>query len=240
MAGRGEIPEFSYQRRRQRPVVDPALRRIAMGAACLAAVIIGVALGWSGVKPHLGFGPPPEIFPPATPLRVAPADPGGLSVPEAEQDIMSGARPAAPAQLAPVAPAPDFAQFQAATGGPPLTAAPALPDPGAAPGDDAGAAPGDAPAANGVPGGPRVMLNGPIQVQLAAAADIDGVHKAWAQLQARMPGLLTGRTPQFLPAVVNGQNIYRLRVGGFADRMSADAFCAALVAKGAACVVKLF
>ena len=55
----------------------------------LSLLVIAVALLWSGVR-GTGFGPPPVITAPPGPLRVAPANPGGLTVPEANVPIMSG------------------------------------------------------------------------------------------------------------------------------------------------------
>ncbi len=216
-----DIPEYSYRARRQRPQVDPAMRRIAFAASGVSAVVILVALLWSGVRPRMGFGPPPEIAAPATPLRVAPADPGGLTVPGANEQIMSGNDDAGPAQLAPAAPVPAIQQLQAAAGTtlPSNTAAPEPALPAAVP------AAADTTAT---------------QVQLAATADEAGVHKIWSQLNVKMPGALAGKHPIFMPAVVNGQNIWRLRIGGFAGQQDAQAFCNTVIAQGAACTVAAF
>lgn len=210
-----ELPEFSYAARRQRPEVDPALRRIALAAGGVSVLVIAVAMLWSGVRPHVGFGPPPEITAPATPLRVAPSDPGGLTVPGANVQIMSGDNSSAPAQLAPEVQAPQIAQLDQSAG---IT-------PPAAP-----VAPAPAPPAP----------SGPAQVQLGSAVDQAGAQKIWSQLETTMPGLLTGKAPQYVPAVVDGQTIWRLLVAGFADTPSAQAFCAALVAKNATCQVTAF
>lgn len=212
-----DLPEFSYASRRQRPEIDPAMRRMVLVAGGVSVLVIAVALLWSGVRPRMGFGPPPEITAPDTPLRVAPVDPGGLTVPGANEQIMSGDGSSAPPQLAPAAPAPDISQYQQATG---VAVAPAP-------------SPAVAPAAPAVP-------SGPIEVQLAATVDEAGVHKAWSQLNVKIPDLLKGEKPQFVPAVVNGQSIWRLRVGGFADAAAAKAFCDAVKAKGAACTVAAF
>jgi hypothetical protein len=213
-----QIPEYSYKTRPGRPVVDPAMRRIAFGAGGISVLVIVVALVWSGMKPGMMFGPIPVINPPPGPLRVAPADPGGLTVPGANEQIMSGA-PAAPAQLAPDAPGPALAQLQQAAG----IVAP--PPPVAAP----------PPAAPAPP--PKT---GTTQVQLAATVDEAGAKAEWSKLEVKMPGLLTGQTPIFMPAVVDGQTIWRLRLGGFADVPAAKSFCAQVVAKGGGCTVAGF
>jgi hypothetical protein len=107
--------------------------------------------------------------------------------------------------------------------------------------DDAGEGPPAvvqvAPAAVAAPVTPAPVNAGTVQVQLAATVDEAGAKKAWSQLQVKMPGLLTGHTPIFMPAVVDGQNIWRLRMGGFADIPSARAFCAQVIAAGGGCAV---
>jgi len=214
--GGKEYPEFSYKTRRQQPAVDPAMRRIAVLAAGGAVVVIGVAMFWSGVRPRMGFGPPPEIAAPATPLRVAPADPGGLTVPGANEAIMSGDDSGPAPSLAPAAPAPALAQLQQQSGVPEVTA-PVAP-----------AAPAVAANAGGA---------GTVEVQLAATVDQATAEKKWSAYLGRVPQLVGNKKPEFLPAVVNGQSIWRLRLGGFADQASAAAFCAELVAAGEACAV---
>jgi hypothetical protein len=196
------------------------MRRIALGAGAVSVLIIGVALAWSGVRPHLGFGPPPEIFAPTTPLRIAPADPGGLTVPEADVPIMSGASSNAPPQLAASPQAPDIMQLQAISGesppAPPPTPAPLPPAPA------------------------HVLLDGPIEALLGTAPDQAGGEKLWNQLNADAPDVMQDRTPEYVPEVVNGRSMIRLSVGGFMNMQSAQAFCAALTAKGAACSVGAF
>jgi hypothetical protein len=196
------------------------MRRIALGAAAISVLIIGIALAWSGMRPHLGFGPPPEIFAPTTPLRIAPADPGGLTVPEADVPIMSGASASAPAQLAAPAPAPDISQLQAISGESPPAAAPP---------------PQPAPAAP-----VHALLNGPIEALLGTAPDQAGDEKTWNQLNAQAPDLMQDRIPEYVPEVVNGQSVIRLSVGGFMSMQAAQSFCAALTAKGAACTAAAF
>jgi hypothetical protein len=106
------LPEeqFVYRAKRQARPVDPVMRSIALGAAAISAIIIVVALAWSGVR-ATGFGPPPTISPPPGPLRTAPATPGGLTVPGADEPILAGTPPTAAATLAPAAPAPDITQL---------------------------------------------------------------------------------------------------------------------------------
>jgi hypothetical protein len=219
-----DIPEYSYKSRRQRPAVDPAMRRMALGAGAVGVVLIGVALLWSGVRPH-GFGPPPEITAPTTPLRVAPADPGGLTVPGASEAIMSGDDAGPAPTLAPAPPAPALAQLQQQSGVPVVT--PTAPPP--------------APAAPPAPGAPAAAAPaGPASVQLAATASQAAAEQKWSQFLGQMPALVGTKKPEFIPAVVNGQTVWRLRLTGFADTAAAAAFCAQVVAAGGACTVATF
>jgi hypothetical protein len=202
------------------------MRRIALGAGGIATLVILVALGWSGLKPGIGFGPPPVIQAPPGPLRVAPTDPGGLTVPEADEQIMSGDSSTAPAQLAPAEPAPDIAQLQ-------QEASPAVKPSVASP-----PAPVVTPPVSATV--PAVVAGGTVQVQLAAAVDSAGAKSAWLQAENKMPDLLAGRTPVYSHAIVAGVEFWRVRVGGFADVTAATSFCAAVKAKGGACTVAAF
>jgi hypothetical protein len=221
-----EIPEFSYETRRQTQVYDPLMRRIALGGGGIATLVIVVALVWSGMKPGLGFGSPPVISAPPGPLRMMPANPGGLTVPEADEQIMSGYSSNAPAQLAPAAPATDLSAFQ------PPPAPPASAAPPVTPSTPVAAAP-PAPA-------PAPAVNGNVLVQLAAAVDPAGARTSWRQLNEKMPQLLSGRTPLYSHADVAGVEFWRLRVGGFADIAAARKFCSAVKAQGAGCTVAAF
>ena len=212
-----EEDDFVYSSRRSGRPVDPAIRRMVLGAGGVSAFVIVVALLWSGVR-GTSFGPPPVVLPPPGPLRIAPANPGGLVVPEADQQIMSGAA-SGPAQLAPAAAAPDIAQLDQAAG---VGVAPAAPAPAApAPVAQAGVA----------------AQSGPVEVQLAATVDQPSAQAAWQALQRKLPSLLRGKKPEIVPAVVDGQNIWRVRLSGFATSQDAQAFCAQAVAGGAECMV---
>jgi hypothetical protein len=155
---------------------------------------------------------------------VAPADPGGLTVPEADEQIMSGDNSGPAPQLAPAAPAPEIAQLDQAAGVPVAVQAPAPPPVAAA----------------AVPTPAASAQTGPAQVQLAATPDAPGAQSEWNRLKAKMPDLLGGKSPEIVPAVVDGQSIWRVRLGGFASPAAAQAFCAEIVAKGAACTVAAF
>lgn len=203
---------FVYQARRAAAPMDKAMRRMALAAGVVSVVVIVVALLWSGVR-ATGFGPPPVITPPPGPLRTAPADPGGLIVPEADEPIMSSNKAA-----------------MQQSGQPVLAPEPAMPDVAKL---DGTAAPAMQAAAAAVPARP-------VSVQLFAGDSEAVVQAQWAALQKEVPDLLAGKTPDFKPAIVDGKNIWRLRVGGFADNDTALVFCASLTAKRIACMLAPF
>lgn len=230
--------EFIYQTHRPAQPMDQAVRKMVLGAGGVSALLILVALLWGGVR-ATGFGPPPVISPPPGPLRVAPLDPGGLTVPGADQQIMSGDASGAPPQLAPATPPPDVAQLDQAAGinQPPPTPAPT---PTPTPASTSAPTPASIPASTPAPAAAAAKPAAPAQVQLAATADEAGAQSVWDGLKRKMPDLLAGKSPVILPAVVNGKSVWRLRVDGFATPAAAQAFCAAVAAKGAACTVAPF
>ena len=129
-------------------------------------------------------------------------------MPEADQQIMSG-EASGPAQLAPAPAAPDIAQLNQAAG---VGVAPAVPAP-VAPSPVASVAP--APVVPVAPAGAGGQP-GPVEVQLAATVDQAGAQAEWHVLQRKLSSLLAGKKPEIVPAVVDGQNIWRVRLGGFA------------------------
>jgi hypothetical protein len=195
-----QIPEYSYATRRGRTPVDPAMRRMALGAGGVSILVVLVALAWSGEKPGIG-----------------------LTVPEANEQIMSGAG-AAPPQLGSDGPAPAIAQLTQAAGLTPV--APPAPE---------GATPPTPPVA---PLPATLVAPAPqFAVELAAAPNEADVENVWSLLLRGLPDLIGNRQPDILPVVVNGNSLWHLRLGGFASEAAARAFCAQLIAKGAACTV---
>jgi hypothetical protein len=260
-------PNFSY-RPRQAPAVDPALRRIALLAAGIVVLVVGVALVWGGGRMALSFQGPPVIEAPAVPLRVVPPDPGGLVVPEADQPIMSGQGSNAPSQLAPAQPVPDVAGFEQASGQKLMTAP--LPPP-------APAAPVAVAVVPTVPkpvlpqsAAPKPVLPKPvvakpvvvatvpkpvlpppvtaavavkpkrILVHLPAAASEAAAEAEWARLQRAVPAMAAGKPVRYVQEVVNGKTVWRPEVSGFGDAGSAQIFCAVASSQGQGCAAGAF
>jgi len=230
--GDDDDDDFFYRPQRARGErFDPILKRLTLSGAGVALVVSLLALAYSGGRPS-AFGPPPIINPPDTPLRVAPANPGGMQLPGANMPILSGDDGSqTQAQLAPQAAAPEVAQLDQAAG---MNAAPPVAQTASAPAVAAATAPVVAstphPAEAAEP--PK-----PAEVQIAATPDEGGAESAWAKARTAAPTLLAGKTPFILPDVVNGQSVWRVRLGGFSSADAASAFCAQLIATGAGCTV---
>lgn len=116
------IPSPTYRVPRHRGI-DPATRRLALIAAGMAGVVVLVISGWS----LLGGGPRtvPVVEPQSGPMRVKPANPGGLQVQGVRNDIFSGGSDTGVDKLAPPPEVPDPQALRA----PPPPAAPAVPAP---------------------------------------------------------------------------------------------------------------
>lgn len=230
--------------------LDPAIKRIAIVAGGVSVFVIVVAWIWSGIHPYT-FGPPPVISPPAIPLRIVPADPGGLEVPEANVPIMSGeSMNNNDAHLASPGVVPDITALDQAAG---LT-----PRPSGTPQQLASAVPASTsadltadkptniqPAASQTPrpGSTAVSAaeaEGLTSVELATASTEDAILGAWVKLRQKFPDLLAKHQPELLPSIVNGRSVWRLSLGGFGSAASAQAFCKTLTAQGASCEVVTF
>jgi hypothetical protein len=161
----------------------------------------------------------PVIEPLAGPVRIKPADPGGMKVMGADD-----AAPSAAEKLAPPPERPQIAALRArvkAAHAPPIVAAPP-------PQKVSAVAPVTQSAATGV------------SVQLAAFDSADLAEQDWGRLAARMPALFNSRKPEVVRADVHGRSLWRLRTGGFASEVEAAAFCKKVQAQGGDCSVAAF
>ena len=76
-------------------------------------------------------------------------------------------------------------------------------------------------------------------VQIAATSSEITANIEWTKLLKAYPEILTGGEKSIQQADVNGKTFYRLRVGSFASKADAVAFCAAFKAKGGSCLPAL-
>ena len=205
-----------------------------------------------GVRPD-GEGLP-SVLADAEPFKRLPAAPGGVAVPNTEirfYDEMDAS------ERAPL-PEPEPAQVElagagaAVSDGEPanlrrgpvepvtdLSDVPALP-PAAVADAPVKAAPDAPPDAESQ--GPRVRFafdaDGDYLVQIAALRSEDAAETAWKRVTASAPELYHGATKIIQRADLGSEGVfYRLRVGAFADRSGASAFCDAIKEAGANCIV---
>ncbi len=76
-----------------------------------------------------------------------------------------------------------------------------------------------------------------LRVQFAALPTESAAHAEWKRLQQQMPTLLANREPVFSSAEHDGNSLWRVRTGGFADAAQATAFCQQVRAAGGDCSV---
>jgi hypothetical protein len=82
---------------------------------------------------------------------------------------------------------------------------------------------------------PAFAATGDHVVQIAATSSAAAVDSEWTRLSKSMPELLSGAERFVQVADVNGKTVYRLRVGSFASKADAAAFCTVFKARGGNC-----
>jgi hypothetical protein len=252
----------SYRVSRKPPGMDPSTRRLLLIAGGIGGALLLLVGVWSVAGGH--GGGVPVISADSRPLRVKPANPGGLQVAGENESIMGSA--GSGGGQATLAPPPEVPALQAlkaqerlAVAKPPpaqnvsLSAAPTAPAPVVqapvvAPPAIRPQPPAAAPrpalvkaTAGKVP--PRVVPvppgRGP-QVQLAALGSEQAAMVEWARLTRKDPALFGGRKPSVMRVEHDGHVFWRLRTGGFADGAQASQFCARLKTTRAGCEVTRF
>lgn len=239
-----EMPVPSYRLARESAGVGGgSLKRVTMiGGSLLVLGAVGMA-GWWGLSRVSGGGVP-VIEADPRPFRVRPSDPGGMQVPNQNDLIFDRNSRSASAQqgarLAPEAETPRLQALREQVQPPPMPAprqaAPA-PQTAAPPQQQAAPAPA-APA----PAAPQAQQRTPaatgrVQVQLGAVISQDAAQAEYERISRRMPELFSGRSPAFTRTERDGQTLWRIRTGGFADRAAATQFCEQLRARSIACTV---
>jgi len=255
------IPRSPIYRVPRRSGPDRMTRRLMLIAAGLAGALMLIVVLWSSVGHH--GGQVPVVQADQRPVRVKPANPGGMQIPGLGTEVgqadgaASGDKlapapetpdpqalarqrpPAAPAAtLAQTAPTPPVAApaqpVIAATS--PVPAATAPPPSAAKPAQVAAAAVPDQHAAASAARGAAART----QVQLAAVGTEAAARQEWDRLAHRMPGVFGGRRPVFSKVEHDGHTLWRLRTGDFATEAEASQFCQQVKAKGGGCAVAAF
>lgn len=252
-----EIPPPGYRVGRRPAGIDPATRRLSMIAASIGGALVVLVGIWSMVGG--GSAGVPVVPPPAGPMRVKPANPGGMQVTGSAYRILgNGAAPTTQASLAPPPETPDLSALQSPPAPAATAAAPAAPHAAPARAAAATQAPAPHPADSlplPPPSPPPLQLasastvapppagagtGSATQVQLAAMNSEQGARREWQRLQAALPSLFDQRQPLVEKVEVDGHTFWRLRTGGFANVAAATEFCANVRAKGNGCTIAAF
>ncbi len=226
----------AYRLARPPARIDPASRRLALAAAGIGGVLLLLFAVWSfSARRPQGV---PVIEADSRPLRVKPANPGGMQVAGADESILSdtpGADAGHAGSGAALAPAAEVPQPQALLAPPPAV----KPAPAAAAPEAAAPAP-VTPAHAESPPATHKPATGRTEVQLAALTSQAAASAQWNRLTHLLPDAFAGRHPIITSTEHGGHRFWRLRTGGFADTAQAGAFCSRLRAKGMACAIADF
>ena len=100
-------------------------------------------------------------------------------------------------------------------------------------------APTPEPATAGPSASASVDLDGDWVVQIASLRSAEDAEAAWLSFRSAYGDLARGAAPDILPVEIEGRGTYhRLRIAAFADRASANEFCATLQSRGQDCLVR--
>jgi hypothetical protein len=256
------IPSPIYRVPRHSRGLDPATRRLALIAAGIGGTLLAV-VGGSSMLSHRSHSVPVVEAEPG-PMRVRPANPGGLQVAGVNNDIFSGGSDTDVEKLAPPPQTPDPQALRALPAPKPAAAAAARehaasppdhehaaiaavqppPEPARVPAEHAPVTAVALAARPAVKPGSAVADHTAdrkdVVVQLAALTSEPAAKAEWDRLTRLWPGLLAGHHPAFSKIDHDGQTLWRLRTGGFDDAVAATTFCQRLRAKGGGCSVADF
>lgn len=236
-----QAQSFTHSYRTRRSPRGGGTQFLLIVAVGLGVLLLGGMMVWGMMGRHSAAVPVVEADP--RPIRVKPADPGGMQVVGANVEMGSGtAGDGGTMAPPPEAPAPQAlrAQMQppASPAPTPVPAALTIPDP-------APAAPTVAPEPAAAPQtaahpAPAARTSGGTLVQLAALGSQEAAQAMWRTLAKRMPDLLRNRQAVVQQAEKDGHTIWRLRTGGFGDVAEATGFCGKMKAKGVDCALASF
>ncbi len=250
------IPRAPVYRVTRQRGPDPLTRRLMLIAGGLSVALVAIVVLWSSVGRHSGAVPVVQADP--RPVRMKPADPGGMQIPGLSADAGSAGDTAAPDKLAPAPEAPDpqaLSHLRTAAATPPAAVPPpvavSVPQavvPAAPPARSVAAtavkpvAVAAAPVSPERHAAPAVAHPAPggTLVQLAAVGSEAAAKQEWDRLAHRMPSVLGARRPVISKIDHDGHELWRVRTGAFATEAEAGEFCQQVRAKGAGCTVAAF
>ncbi len=254
----GPVPSYRSSRRQG---MDPNTKRLVIAASVIATALVAIIGVYAATGHHSAAGVP-VIEADSSPVRVKPADPGGLTVDDKDISLLSNSDHDGKTEMAPEpeVPAPQDLKAAEASAAPPappqvtpavaamapppvqpVSLSPAAPafQPAAAP----AAEPKPARPATTAAAKPRAVAPAPVgraEVQLAAVGTEEAAAAEWQRLSRKMPDVLSGHRPVVSKTERDGRTFFRLRTGGFASVGQARDFCEKVKAKGAGCAIATF
>jgi cell division septation protein DedD len=217
---------------------------IALFVIGALAVVAWYAYHWSA-GPVAG-GEVPLVLAETTPAKVRPEDPGGLDVRHRDALILNQGTEGQVERLLPPpeTPLPPPRIVQPAETAPPPATTPTVEVPQVEPAPKSVAPPATPPAATApaptapAPAPQVAGLTKGFDLQLAALRSQDTAKQEAARLQRNLGSLLGEHSIQVLDPRPGGTApVYRLRIGPFADRASAQGLCTQLKTKKQDCFV---
>lgn len=213
----------------KRPFIDqrePAAPTVAEQAEVLDALDGAPATGTVASSEQRPATPPPTTAVPIPRNPTAAPPPAPLKAPQ-QSDPVRAATAVTPSGPVALTPAPATSR--------PATVQPAAPQ--VATPKPVAAAPAPAPVAVVSPAAvkPAFTASGAWLVQIAATASEASAISEWTRYSKASADLFAGAERVVQQADVNGKTVYRLRVGSFASKEDAAAFCSAFKAKGGNC-----
>jgi len=234
---------------------EPAPRRQIVRAALLGVAVAALAGGswWAGHSGRSTAEDPsavPEIHADAAPVKQAPANPGGLQVPDQDSVLLNQEGKQQPEELLPppetvkprpvaaTPPSPPRAPAPPQTASAPPVAAAAPPSPpapqiAAAP---APVAPAAVPQAKATPA-PPATAGGAYRLQLGALDSEEAAKKEWLKLQKQQPDILGKLTLTVSRVDLAKGTFYRIQAGPIADAAQAAQNCATLKSRNVGCIL---
>ena len=239
----------------------PPPRRQVLRAVVLSIAVAGLAGGswWAGhsSKPATeDLSAVPEIHPDTAPVKVVPANPGGMQVPDQDSVLLNREGKTPPEELLPppeaVKQRPVAATLPAPPPAPPAppapavtavpTPAPAPPPPSGTPAPQVATATASPPAVI-VPQAKAAPLPAPAtaggyRLQLGALGSEDAAKQEWLKLQKQQPDVL-GKLALSVSRVDLGAKgvYYRIQAGPIADATQAAQNCATLKSRNVGCIL---
>lgn len=235
----------------------PAPRRQAVRALLLSLAVAGLAGGswWAG---HSSKSVPqdlsavPEIHPDTAPVKIAPATPGGMQVPDQDSILLNQEGKQQPEELLPppeaVKPRPVSTTPPSPSPPPPApqqaaTLPPSIPPAPAPPTTPPQVAAAPTPPALVVPQAkaaptPAVPASGAYRLQLGALGSEEAAKQEWLRLQKQQPDVL-GKLSLAVSRIDLGAKgvYYRIQAGPIADAAQAEQSCATLKSRNVGCIL---